>query len=331
MKNNENRFFLKRYEQYDRIIAHQKDNNYKYTFVNLLKFANQKYKISTVDLAKIFRVHRQTMYDYYKKEDDDFPDEIKKRLKEIYDVDSLEDIYKNELEIELRTQYETDLINCTTNYQEDLNINVAKELKVLDYAMNNFGEYNIIFNNEYDTKEKYMVFLREINNFNENNIIFDKFKNFINRNTQKYNENLLSLLMEFNPNDPNLMLLLNEQFKYERVRIINDLKEITFNDFDSNVVKTFFNISKNRFKFKISLNAKNIDYLHEKLEELDIKEKDDVLIDTVLYKDISTRDLDFIINNVKKSLSKSVSNIITSHKVNYELNDHLINIYIYKY
>src|SRR5690554_1422640 len=96
-----------------------KKGNLNFKYVNLLEYCRNKYELSVIDLAEIFNVHRQTIYNNIGKEKttNDLSENIITTLKEIYEVNSLEEILEIEKNLLIFVNLEFDQFNGMKQFE----------------------------------------------------------------------------------------------------------------------------------------------------------------------------------------------------------------------
>lgn len=184
------------------------------TYYNFLKYVNIKYKMSVVDLARIFEVERQTIYNYFSNHTNKLPNKVKRKVAAIYGAFTFEDALKKEKKvIDIESKYKLANKVLTTNEESIIDNDLLSQIYSIKYDRNNV--IKVVLKNEFDFVRHWGIALHNATNASniENELYTNSFKKIVSKNSIRYTQKLFDLLAEFDSNDTCLLDLIANEIK----------------------------------------------------------------------------------------------------------------------
>jgi len=270
-------------------------------YCNILKYVNLKYKISVVDLAKVFEVERQTIYNYFSLLSKDLPQKIINKICSIYETFTFNEVIQKELDVQKVEDDISFIVKQTQNGASIDNI-TEKYDKIFTFDAPDDPLRRVVYKKGYDFYRMWHEAVRyaHLSSFKfENSPYYKNLMGFLSNNSNDYNKTLFRYMSKIKAND--------KQF----LGIVSDYIEITINDEKKN-----YNVSISSTLHMINDNINRILSIKDGLIQLtksDFQKAGDVFFH-VKYRIKKMNDFIFDIEENKTRQAKIVLLNITSNK-----------------
>lgn len=313
-------------------------------FHNFLKYVNLKYKISVVDLAKIFEVERQTIYNYFLLSTEKLPQKVIKRITNIYEVFTFDEVLKKELDVQ---SVEDDIPFIEMQVQKGKSIIDISEIydKIFTFDVMDKPWRKIVFKREYDfyfmwnEAAKYSY----LNNFAiENNPFYLNLKEYLAKNSKAFNESLFSLLSCVKQDDKQFLRVISKYIENQRRYshsinggIVSETEEMINENIDrilslKNSVISLdnedFNIDK-KIYFHVKYPVKKLKDFEMSINYDIIEKASILLLNITTNKDILLSELEIVLKEIRLGTNSDME-IIYGYSIDDSISDITIDIFL---
>lgn len=319
------KLFIDYFMDNEDLIKRSKDKKINYQFENILYYCKEKYNLTVVDLATIFNVRRQTIYNYFKNKTEELPNVIKDKLAEIYETKTFHEALGLELGFELYSEQELNLFNS-----EGISQNLEKNLEYYKYDTGIYNEPIFVISDKYDFELKFHFILNETKTVNENKKYKFNIIDYLNQNTDQYNNELTRNIIKAKPNDVEFLNYITNYFISDKVLTTSKVEDIKIDENISGNARVFLNNYRSNFLFKLSSDLDDQNYLFEELSNKQITSKHLIIIDIILNQKINANRIEEYFKKIKnKEVMKIIPEIINGFVINETLKTSKLNIYVF--
>ena len=312
-------------------------------YYNILKYANLKYKISVVDLAKIFEVERQTIYNYFSLSSKDLPQKIINKICSIYEVFSFDEVIQQELDvqkvedellfIEMQIQRGTKIVDISEKYD-----------KIFTLESPDHPWRRVVYKRTYDLHNKWHEAVRyaHLRSFKfENSPYYKNLMGFLTKNSNDYNKTLFCYMSDIEANDKQF---LNIVLNYIESTINNEKKNYnvaispTLDIVKDNINKVLsikdglIQLTESDFKkagdifFHVKYKLKKANDFIFDIEENKTRQAKIVLLNITSVDNMSLIDVATILKELRSNFDSSLE-VIYGHNIDKNINGVLIDLF----
>ncbi len=317
-----------------------------FEFHNFLKYVNLKYKVSVVDLAKIFEVKRQTVYNYFLLSTEKLPQKVMKRIVNIYEVLTFDDVLQKELDVQ---KVEEDIPFLEMQVQKGKSLFEISEIydKVFTFDVIDKPWRKIVFKREYDFYFMWSQAARYayLNSFSiENNPYFLNLKEYLAKNSKRYNETLFGLLSCMKQDDKQFLRVILKYIESQKtnidsshVEIMSETQEEIIKNIDRILSLKNSIISLDKEDFEKDKNIYfHVKYSIKKLKDFKMSINYDViskasclLLNITTNRDVLLSELEIVLKEIRLSIDLD-TDIIYGYNIDSSINEILVDIFLGK-